>query len=67
MTLVLDQKYWTAENEAIAQLAMRHGVEGAGWTFIQNGHSLREFREWLRCERTFNRAIFRRQSWYSPL
>jgi hypothetical protein len=67
MAIVLDQKYWTAENEAIAKLAARHGVEGAGWTFIKKGRSLREFQEWLRWNRQFNRAYFRRKSWYSLL
>jgi hypothetical protein len=67
MAIVLDQKYWTAENEAIARLAARHGVEGAGYTFIRNGRTLREFEAYLRRERLFNRSFFRRGSWYSPL
>jgi len=54
-------------NEISAKLAVRHGIEGAGYTFIRNGRTLREFQEWLHWNRQFDCAYFRRESWYSPL
>jgi hypothetical protein len=65
--LCIEERYVTDENRQILEIARRNGCLGAANTFIRNKRSLDEFREWLRWNRQFDRAYFRRESWYSPL
>jgi hypothetical protein len=67
--LFVEEKYMTAENRQILELAARHGVLGQGWAHVKHGRRLQDFRDWLRWNRQFDRAYRRRLtgSWFDPL
>jgi hypothetical protein len=66
-SLAIEARYLTTENREILRIAQNNGCLGIAHVFIKNGRSLQDFTDWLRAERMYDRAIYRRHSWFSPL
>ena len=67
MALFLDPKYQDYESRQIAELGVATGQEGAAWAHIVRRRGVEAFRRYLRQEKAFRRAVFRKPKWCSAL
>ena len=65
--LFVESQYLEGESGRILESAAYHGLLGFGWTFERKGKSYAEWLNWLKTERAFRRAVFRKPRWCSAL